>query len=121
MNKIQIPVNDHLKILVIRLSSIGDILLSTPLIRQLKNTYKNAQIDFIIKEEFKELEILGGHLSPNAYPLAIKYLTEGLVDASVMVTDEFPLSEYEAAIKVKDRMNPPSIKTVLIPEIDNAG
>ena len=55
MNKIQIPVNDHLKILVIRLSSIGDILLSTPLIRQLKNTYKNAQIDFIIKEEFKEL------------------------------------------------------------------
>ncbi len=78
-------------------------------------------IDFNQISEFKELEILGGHLSPNAYPLAIKYLAEGLIDASVMVTDEFPLSEYDAAIRVKDRMDPPSIKTILIPEFDNAG
>jgi len=82
---------------------------------------ENISIDFNQISEFKELELLGGHLSPNAYPLAIKYLTEGLIDASVMVTDEFPLSEYEAAIRVKDRMNPPSIKTILIPENVNAG
>lgn len=43
------------KILIIRLSSIGDIVLSTPLIRVLRNKFPNSQIDFIIKREFAEL------------------------------------------------------------------
>jgi len=45
----------HQKILIIRLSSIGDIVLSTPLIRVLRNKFPNSQIDFIIKKEFSEL------------------------------------------------------------------
>jgi len=43
------------KILVIRLSSIGDILLSTPFIRQLRKKFKNSQIDFVVKDKFKDL------------------------------------------------------------------
>ena len=43
------------KILIIRLSSIGDVLLSTPLIRILKKKFPSCQIDFIIKKEFHEL------------------------------------------------------------------
>ncbi len=81
----------------------------------------NISIDFNQISEFKELEIRGGHLSPNAFPLAIKYLSEALVDADVLVTDELPLSEFEAAIRAKDRLSPPSIKTILIPEIKNDG
>ena len=80
---------------------------------------EKISVDFNQISEFKELEIRGGHLSPNAFPLAIKYLSEHMVNADVMVTDEFPLAEYESAIKAKDRLDPPSIKTILYPEIPN--
>jgi lipopolysaccharide heptosyltransferase II len=43
------------KILVIRISSMGDVLLTTPLLRQLKNKYPNADIDFIVAKEFFEI------------------------------------------------------------------
>lgn len=43
------------KILIIRLSSIGDILLTTPLIRSIKKKYPAIQIDFLLREEFIEL------------------------------------------------------------------
>jgi len=46
---------DSPKILIIRLSSIGDILLTTPFIRQVRKNFPNAQIDYIIKTEFMEL------------------------------------------------------------------
>jgi len=68
MNQNQIDVNDPLKILIIRLSSIGDILLTTPFIRQIKNTFKKAQIDFVIKDIFKELVIENPNLD-NVYIL----------------------------------------------------
>jgi len=40
------------KILLIRLSSIGDIVLTTPLIRRLRALFPHAQIDFVVKEAF---------------------------------------------------------------------
>lgn len=40
------------KILVFRLSSIGDIVLTTALLRCLRNTYPDAQIDFVVKRQF---------------------------------------------------------------------
>ena len=43
------------KILLIRLSSIGDIVLTTPLIRRLRALFPHAQIDFVVKEAFAEL------------------------------------------------------------------
>jgi len=76
---------------------------------------QEATIDFNLVSEFKELEIVGGHLSPNAYPLAIKYLAEGLVNWQVMVTHVFPLAEFEKAINVKGQPGVASIKTLLIP------
>ena len=51
------------KILIIRLSSIGDILLTTPLIRSTKKRNPNIQIDFVLKEEFFELMQNNPHLS----------------------------------------------------------
>jgi len=45
------------KILIIRLSSIGDILLTTPVIRLLKKKFPQSKIDFVIKKEFAELLI----------------------------------------------------------------
>lgn len=43
------------KILVIRLSSIGDIILSSPLIRLLRRRFPYAKIDMVVCREFEEL------------------------------------------------------------------
>jgi lipopolysaccharide heptosyltransferase II len=43
------------KILVVRLSSIGDIILTTPLLRSLKTAYPEASVTFIIKKQYREL------------------------------------------------------------------
>lgn len=51
------------KILIIRLSSIGDILLATPLIRSIKKKYPATQIDFLLRKEFTELVTNNPHLS----------------------------------------------------------
>lgn len=40
---------------MVRLSSIGDIILTTPLLRSLKTTYPDARVTFIIKKQFREL------------------------------------------------------------------
>ncbi|MFZ6032953.1 MAG: glycosyltransferase family 9 protein [Melioribacter sp.] len=46
--------NRPLKILVIRLSSLGDVILTTPVIRALKSRYKNAEIDFVVKPQYAD-------------------------------------------------------------------
>jgi lipopolysaccharide heptosyltransferase II len=43
------------KILLIRFSSMGDVVLASPLIRILRNAYPVAQIDFMVKREYAEL------------------------------------------------------------------
>ena len=43
------------RILLIRLSSLGDVLLSTPLISLLRQKYPSAKIDFVIFQEYSEL------------------------------------------------------------------
>lgn len=43
------------KILILRLSSIGDIILTSPLVRAVREKFPNAQIDFLIKKEFADV------------------------------------------------------------------
>lgn len=43
-----------MKILIIRLSSIGDIILTTPILKQLKRKYPNITIDFLVLNNFKD-------------------------------------------------------------------
>lgn len=43
------------KILVIRLSSFGDIVLTFPFINELRRLYSNAKIHFVCKEQYKQL------------------------------------------------------------------
>jgi len=43
------------RILIIRLSSIGDIILATPVPRILKNKFPAAELDFIVKKQFAPL------------------------------------------------------------------
>jgi lipopolysaccharide heptosyltransferase II len=43
------------KILIIRLSSIGDILLAAPLVRVLRARFPSSHIDFLVRKEYAEL------------------------------------------------------------------
>ncbi len=43
------------KILVIRLSSMGDVVLTTPFIRALRQEFPNAKIDFLLNKSFSEI------------------------------------------------------------------
>jgi heptosyltransferase-2 len=43
------------KILLIRMSAIGDIILTTPLIRAVKTAFPEAEIDFLMKQRYEEL------------------------------------------------------------------
>jgi heptosyltransferase-2 len=43
------------KILIIRLSSLGDILLTTPFIRSIKNQFSKIEIDFVLREQYSDV------------------------------------------------------------------
>jgi heptosyltransferase-2 len=43
------------KILIIRFSSLGDIVLASPLVRVLRAAYPDAQLDFLVKSEYAEI------------------------------------------------------------------
>ncbi|MDI6781332.1 MAG: lipopolysaccharide heptosyltransferase II [bacterium] len=50
------------KILVIRFSSIGDIVLTTPVLRTLRERYPYAKLCFVVKKEFLEITKLFPHI-----------------------------------------------------------
>jgi heptosyltransferase-2 len=47
--------NHPKKIAVSRLSSLGDLLLTTPVIRGLKQQYPNSEIDFVVKKQYADV------------------------------------------------------------------
>lgn len=51
------------KILIIRFSSIGDIVLTTPIIRCIKNTHPNIEIHYLTKLHFKQLLIANPYVT----------------------------------------------------------
>ncbi len=58
-----IPPDTIHKILIIRMSSIGDVVLTAPVVRQLRERYPAAQIDFLIRREYAELVRYNPHIS----------------------------------------------------------
>ncbi len=46
--------SDFKKILIIRLSSLGDVLLTTPVLRALKQKYRTSEIHFLVKPQFAD-------------------------------------------------------------------
>ncbi len=51
------------KILIIRFSSLGDVILASPLIRVLRQAYPEARIDFAVKSEFSDVLRFNQNLS----------------------------------------------------------
>ena len=71
--------NSLKKILIIRLSSLGDILLATPLIRSIKNKFPGSEIDFVLREEYEDLL----RLNPNVRKI-YKYDEAGYIVQSLI-------------------------------------
>jgi ADP-heptose:LPS heptosyltransferase len=57
-----LDLNSANKILIIRLSSLGDILLSTPLVRSLKQKYPSVRLDYLVREEYKDTLLLNPYI-----------------------------------------------------------
>ena len=77
------------KILIIRLSSIGDILLTTPLIRSIKKKNPAIQIDFVLKEEFFELVQYNPNLT-NIYKYT-KHSFEQQIIVNTLISNNYEL------------------------------
>lgn len=75
------------KILVFRLSSIGDIILTSALIRCLKNKYPQARVDFVIKKQFYQLVESNPHIN-NVYIVDTKDGFEGLKKMASDIKEE---------------------------------
>lgn len=63
-----------MKLLILRFSSIGDIVLTTPVIRALKTQVDNAEIHFATKIQYRDL------FEANPYVDKMHYLTDSLPD-----------------------------------------
>jgi len=59
-------------LLIIRLSSLGDILLATPFIRSLKEQYPSINIDFLLRQQYEDTLKYNPHLR-NLYTLQENY------------------------------------------------
>ena len=76
---------------------------------------EKTSLDWSIISDIKELEIFGGHLGTYAYPMAIKYLRDGLVKTAKVVTHNFPLKDWKKAIETAEKHIGNSIKVTMTP------
>lgn len=95
------------KILIIRFSSIGDIVLTSPIIRCLKKQLPNAQIHYLTKENYKNI------LSSNPYITKIHTLKYSIADTAKELKSEnfdfvVDLHHNLRSLLVKTKLNIPS-------------
>lgn len=69
--------SNYQKILIIRLSSLGDILLTTPLVRTIKKQYPHISIEFIARKEYEDTIKFNPYIS-NIISLSRDYRSEDL-------------------------------------------
>jgi len=77
-----------LRILVIRFSSIGDIVLTTPVMRLIKAKYPDCELHFVTKKKFKDVVALNPHID------VLHLLDESLSDC----IKELKQSEYDYVV-----------------------
>jgi threonine dehydrogenase-like Zn-dependent dehydrogenase len=73
----------------------------------------DTTVDWSIIGDRKELDVRGVHLGPYCYPIAIDLLTRGLVTSRGIVTHDYPIEQWDEAIRVANSLD--SIKVLLKP------
>ncbi|MBN1343858.1 MAG: alcohol dehydrogenase catalytic domain-containing protein [Phycisphaerae bacterium] len=57
-------------------------------------------VDWTIIGDTKELDVLGSHLGPYCYPIAIELMRTGKIDPTPIVTHSLPIDQYERALEM---------------------
>jgi len=89
------------KILVVRLSSLGDILLTTPLIRSLKKEKPELEIHFLLREEYQDVLVNNPHLS--------KLITIKIEDPSSKTKEILSQNKYDFVIDLQNNLRSRSL------------
>ena len=88
------------KILILRLSSIGDIILTSSLIRSVRSKVgKNARIDFVVKKEFSELVKFNHNLS-----FTFEYDSTSKFSGLKKLANELKNEKYDLVIDLHDNL-----------------
>ncbi|MBD1565531.1 alcohol dehydrogenase catalytic domain-containing protein [Vibrio sp. S12_S33] len=74
---------------------------------------KETMADWSIIGDRKELDIRGAHLGPYCYETVINLFERGLITSKGIVTNQYPLTDWENAYEVA--ASPNSVKVLLIP------
>ena len=74
---------------------------------------ERASIDWNLVGDQKELNVHGAHLSPYCYPKAISAVAEGEIDVTTLISQEFPLGDFDDALEAA--RGGANLKTLLIP------
>lgn len=72
-------------------------------------------VDWSIISDRKELDLFGAHLSPYCYPPVIKWIGDGTLPTSGVVSHKFSLDEWEKAFKMAETGADNSLKVAIIP------
>ena len=100
------------KVLILRLGSLGDVVLTTPVINLLKEAYPKAEIDFLVKNEFSE--ILAGNPNLNkAIPFDSKGTNKGL-SGLIGIVRELKKNQYSHVIDLHGNLRSRVISSLLI-------
>jgi lipopolysaccharide heptosyltransferase II len=105
-NETDIPDLTGKKVLIIRLSSLGDILLSTPIIRVLKKKYKGIQIDYVLKKHYIDALRLNPHISE------LFLYEKDKSDIKIMIS-ELKKRDYDLVIDLQNNYRSSEIKNRL--------
>jgi heptosyltransferase-2 len=93
------------KILVVRLSSLGDVLLTTPLIRSLKNANPKIGIHFLLREEYHDVLINNRYIS--------KLITIKREEATQKTKDILLQNKYDFVIDLQNNLRSRSLTSGL--------
>lgn len=92
------------RILIVRLSSLGDILLTTPLVRSLKKQPDAPVIDFVLREEYKDI------YSSNPY---VDNLYTFKKDKESELAEKLKLNRYDYIIDLQNNLRSSGIVSPL--------
>lgn len=92
-----------MKILIIRFSSIGDIVLTSPVIRCLKNQISNSEVHYLTKNPFKQI------IENNPYVSKVY----GIENDVSEVTDHLIKEHYDLIIDLHDNIRSHQVTTML--------
>jgi len=98
-----------LKILVIRLSSIGDIILTTPVLEALKAKFPDVKLDFLVMDKFKDA--ISGNKNIDNLIIFKKEKYKGIAGI-IRFSKELKAKEYDLIIDLHSK-----IRSILISKI----